>query len=128
MDNNRIKYVEGLENLTKLEELHISHQQLEENESLEFSDKSMLALRDCLRILNASHNRIKDIDPLKWLKSIKKINLSHNEIDNFEQVESVLQANLEELDLSGCPITKVKKYTEEMLLRINDYLSNEKSY
>lgn len=84
LDGNLIQVVEGLESLPELEELHISFQKLDDDKHMVFCEKSMLAVQSSLKVLNAANNKIVEINPLKYLQGLRKLNLSNNQIETIE--------------------------------------------
>ncbi|KAG7401084.1 Leucine-rich repeat-containing protein 9 [Phytophthora boehmeriae] len=113
VSNNRIsqipqRVVEGFPSLTKIS---ISHNLLEE-----IPDLSQLTEITELRL---SHNRIKKLPAhLARLKNLKVLELSHNQIDDWEGLEALSSLeNLRQLNLTGNPIVGEKldgtKKTEE---------------
>lgn len=117
--------VSGLEACPALEELHISSQRLPPGTPLQFDAPSVAALGRSLRILTCAHNGITSasLPQLAGLCRLRRLDLSHNAIDAFDAIDTVVQpcAVLQNLDLRGNPIVKAPKYRDTLIL-MNDSL------
>jgi protein phosphatase 1 regulatory subunit 42 len=126
LDNNCIQEVKGLKELCNLEELYISNQKLKKSQKMTFNEESMRGISKCLKILHASNNNIEELKPLSFLNSLVILNLSKNQISNFEHIQLILPSNsqLHDLDLSGNPVTKLKKYRSRIIMSSSPILTN----
>ncbi|KAJ3095047.1 hypothetical protein HDU97_007329 [Phlyctochytrium planicorne] len=89
LSGNKLTLITGLHALPSLETLHVDHQKT--SQPLEFDVASMEALGNSLKHLTATSNRIKDLTPLTALGKIQDIDLSNNDISEWEQeVKNVL--------------------------------------
>ena len=74
LDNNRIGFVEGLEGCSRLEELHLSNQEIPQSPGLMFDSTTLAAIAPSLNTLNISNSRlcrlapVADLDRLTTLK------------------------------------------------------------
>lgn len=125
LEHNCIQVVSGLEACPALEELHISSQRLPPGTPLQFDAPSVAALGRSLRILTCAHNGITSasLPQLAGLCRLRRLDLSHNAIDAFDAIDTVVQpcAVLQNLDLRGNPIVKAPKYRDTLIL-MNDSL------
>jgi Leucine-rich repeat (LRR) protein len=140
LDRNRIRRVEGLRGLTKLEELHLSEQRLSADHTslgdakvgasmnTNGNDVPGLWLGDAddwsdiarsLRVISLSGNGITDITPLSQLQRVQNVNLSNNRIASPESILEMCngQIRLEVLNLTGNPaMTAVAKMRDHIIL------------
>ncbi len=75
--------MEGLQNLTELQELHLSNQTIKEGAHLTFDPDSLKAITPSLQILSLSTNRISKLDQIAELTNLREVNLSHNEVSDI---------------------------------------------
>jgi len=96
--NLKIKEINGLENLTLLEELDLSSNEISEIKGLD-------TLRN-LRRLRLSHNNIEYIQGLENLTQLEELDLIFNKITSIGGLES--QKNLKSLNLAENQINEIK--------------------
>ena len=121
--DQQIKSIVGLEKAVKLKQLTISGN----------PDDSRGALRDIsplrglknLELLRLSHNDIIDISPVEGLTNLKHLFLSHNQIKNIDAVKNL--TNLESLDFARnigeeriSDISAIANLTKLKLLGLSD--------
>ena len=121
--DQQIKSIVGLEKAVNLKQLTISGN----------PDDSKGALRDVsplrglknLELLRLSHNDIIDISPIKGLTNLKHLFLSHNQIKNIDAVKNL--TNLESLDFARnigeeriSDISAIANLTKLKLLGLSD--------
>ena len=121
--NQQIKSIVGLEKAVNLKQLTISGN----------PDDSKGALRDIsplrglknLELLRLSHNDIIDISPVEGLTNLKHLFLSHNQIKNIDAVKNL--TNLESLDFARnigeeriSDISAIANLTKLKLLGLSD--------
>mmetsp|Transcript_19346 Transcript_19346/g.31683 ORF Transcript_19346/g.31683 Transcript_19346/m.31683 type:complete len:350 (+) Transcript_19346:84-1133(+) len=120
LDKNCIQRLEGLENCRHLQELHLSGQTISESDSegLTFDQGSLEAISISLRILNLAGNKITSVTQLAELHALETLDLSHNEITDFEGVRRMLLGcrRLKQLDLHHNPVALHRKFRDNMIL------------
>ncbi|NMM63905.1 leucine-rich repeat domain-containing protein [Clostridium sp. P21] len=89
MENNHIKDLSGIENLTNLKQLNLCGN--------EINDISKLKNLVNLQSIDLSHNEVSDISSLKNLTNLKKLSLGNNKISNVSELSKLV--NLQELNL-----------------------------
>ena len=94
--DQQIKSLVGLEKAVNLKQLTISNNWEDSRGSLR--DISPLRGLKNLELLRLSHNDIIDISPLAGLTNLKHLFISHNQIENVEAVRNL--TNLESLDFA----------------------------
>ena len=94
--DQQIKSLVGLEKAVNLKQLTISNNWEDSRGSLR--DISPLRGLKNLELLRLSHNDIIDISPLAGLTNLKHLFISHNQIENVEAVKNL--TNLESLDFA----------------------------
>ncbi|KAJ3213167.1 hypothetical protein HDU67_003220 [Dinochytrium kinnereticum] len=82
LSGNKISLITGLHALPSLETLHVDHQKT--SVPLEFDVASMEALSASLKHLTATSNRIKDLTPLTALCRLEDIDISNNDVSDWE--------------------------------------------
>jgi protein phosphatase 1 regulatory subunit 7 len=87
IQSNRLHEITGLEALTSLEELHISHNALTRISGLEHNVN--------LRVIDISSNPIAKLEGLEALENLEELWASNCRLDNFEDVESQLGSKKE---------------------------------
>ncbi|TFG28393.1 MAG: leucine-rich repeat domain-containing protein [Promethearchaeota archaeon] len=95
---NDIREIEGIENLTKLNELNLSGNNIKRIKGLENLTK--------LKKLNLSSNKIKEIEGLKTLTNLNQLYLYNNNINEIKGLENLI--NLHYLNLDKNQITEIK--------------------
>ncbi|HLR91666.1 MAG TPA: leucine-rich repeat domain-containing protein, partial [Atopostipes sp.] len=103
LEDNYVKSVSPLQNLTKLETLSLRNNEITDLEAIDFDDILFLNIRD----LSLRHNvkrdeegegtRLADISMLGQMVSLRKLELRDNDIENLEPLSNLRK--LTELDL-----------------------------
>ena len=121
--DQQIKSLVGLEKAVNLKQLTISNNWEDSRGSLR--DISPLRGLKNLELLRLSHNDIIDISPLAGLTNLKHLFISHNQIENVEAVKNL--TNLESLDFARnkgpkriSDITPIANLTKLKLLGLSD--------
>ena len=121
--DQQIKSLVGLEKAVNLKQLTISNNWEDSRGSLR--DISPLRGLKNLELLRLSHNDIIDISPLAELTNLKHLFISHNQIENIEAVKNL--TNLESLDFARnkgpkkiSDITPIANLTKLKLLGLSD--------
>ena len=121
--DQQIKSLVGLEKAVNLKQLTISNNWEDSRGSLR--DISPLRGLKNLELLRLSHNDIIDISPLAGLTNLKHLFISHNQIENVEAVKNL--TNLESLDFARnkgpkriSDITPISNLTKLKLLGLSD--------
>ncbi|MDK8238835.1 MAG: leucine-rich repeat domain-containing protein [Gemella morbillorum] len=121
--DQQIKSLVGLEKAVNLKQLTISNNWEDSRGSLR--DISPLRGLKNLELLRLSHNDIIDISPLAELTNLKHLFISHNQIENVEAVRNL--TNLESLDFARnkgpkriSDITPIANLTKLKLLGLSD--------
>lgn len=83
LDKNYIRKLENLDNLTNLEQLTITYNEIERIEGIEQLTS--------LRVLDMQFNRLRTIENLTKNQSLTKLGLSSNQIDNLAGIEPLQQ-------------------------------------
>ena len=118
-DYNRIEVVSDLEGCTSLAELHLSHQQIPaDSPGLTMSPQTVLVLRECLQSIAIRGCRLKNLGELGALSALEAIDGSESGITEISEVEGILRMlpNMTRLNLTGCPVTKTRKYRDSVVL------------
>ncbi|KAJ3195026.1 hypothetical protein HK101_001288 [Irineochytrium annulatum] len=104
LSGNKITMVSGLEALPALQTLHIDNQRT--STALEFHVKSMEALSGSLKTLTATSNRINDLTALTALGQLNSLDLSNNEIKEWDEIKNILVCcpELSTLNVSSNPV------------------------
>ena len=107
-----------LSSCTRLQELHLSQQQLPPNVSLSFQDSTLAALSSSLRVLHLAACNLSNPAPFGKLRAIRTLDLSSNAIADREQLEAMLDSlqQLQVLDLRGNPCCSAAKYRDGVIL------------
>lgn len=121
VSQNFIRDIPSLENFVSLRSINISKNKVSDLSPLSklqsiveincsknlIESLDPLSSLQTLKVLIASENRIKDITkPLS--KSLIEIDLSNNQLENFEFLQDKLGAKLQSLDISGNNITEIR--------------------
>ncbi|KAI8852638.1 hypothetical protein BC829DRAFT_414359 [Chytridium lagenaria] len=91
LSGNKLSLITGLHALPSLETLHVDHQKT--NLPLEFDIMSMESLGNSLKHMTATSNRIKDLTPLTALRILQDIDLSNNDISEWDDL-AMLNINM----------------------------------
>lgn len=109
-----------IENLTSLNELHLSDNNIIDLNNVDFTKLTSL------NVLELNDNEIKDITPLFNMESLKVLKLSNNAITSEMIPVSVSLPNLEELDMSYNELTYIPISFETLQSLKCLYLNNNK--
>ena len=126
------KSIVGLEKAKNLKQLTISSGNIPEEESEDFKNKiyyskgsfsDLTPLKNLknLELLRLSHNNIEDISILKELSNLKHLYLSHNKIKDISSLKTL--KNLESLDISKNNVENpdiIKNFKNLRLLALRD--------
>ena len=94
-----IETLNGLENMTGLEELDLSGNLISDLSNFEVSPA-----RETLRHLNLANNRIISLSPIRAYSALEELNLSGNEVDTIDVLKHL--TTLRSLDLRGNPLSR----------------------
>ena len=97
--NSEITLLSGLERMTRLEELDLSHNYISSLYQFEISPSRFTLVK-----LNLSDNQISDLLSLSFLTTLEELDLSHNEIPAVSGLKKL--QTLKKLDLSGNPLVE----------------------
>ncbi|KAJ3411022.1 hypothetical protein HDV05_002887 [Chytridiales sp. JEL 0842] len=117
LSGNRIGHIAGLQALPSLETLHIDNQKIEE--PLTFDVYTMKALAPSLKVMTATGNKIHDVSPLAFLSELTDLDISHNSIAGWTELEYMLAGcvNLTTLNVDVNPITRsIIKFRQKVIL------------
>eukprot|EP00241_Pyramimonas_parkeae_P004798 CAMPEP_0114245390 /NCGR_PEP_ID=MMETSP0058-20121206/11868_1 /TAXON_ID=36894 /ORGANISM="Pyramimonas parkeae, CCMP726" /LENGTH=370 /DNA_ID=CAMNT_0001358435 /DNA_START=153 /DNA_END=1265 /DNA_ORIENTATION=+ len=128
LDGNRIAVVEGLDACQRLEELHINRQLLPlDGPGLQFDQMCMYNLSHSLCVLQAADCGVCDdaLEMLALLKVLEDCKLSNNRVARVEYVQMLVAecGALRTLDLRGCPVVKLPKYRNNVIIHSERLLS-----
>jgi len=125
LDENEISLVSGLEQCTKLEELHVAKQRLPSFSSLEFDIGSLEAVGSMLQVLEISGNGIKRLRPFVILVSLRKLFAGDNEVSDLSEIEAVMGLTfLAEAVFRGNPCCTDLKYRDYAIGASSDALKS----
>ena len=94
-----ITLLTGLERMTRLEELDLSHNSITSLYQFEISPSRLTLVK-----LNLSDNQISDVLSLSFLTTLEELDLSHHEIPAVSGLKKM--QTLKKLDLSGNPLVE----------------------
>jgi Leucine-rich repeat (LRR) protein len=117
LEKNMISRLEGLTNCRELEELYLSHQDIQTD--FTFDEYSLAAIAGSLRYLDLCNARVREAQPLYYLEKVEVLILKRNRIEDFEQhVCPMLQTmtSLQQLDLSENPVNAIPKYRDQIII------------
>ncbi|KAJ3091569.1 hypothetical protein HK102_000050 [Quaeritorhiza haematococci] len=89
-----------------------------EDRELEFDEESMKALGGSLRVLTVRGNRIRHLKALGHLSALEELDLSQNEVQDWEELHSLLTSceSLANLKLVGNPIMNRNVKLRQMVI------------
>ncbi|XP_064120168.1 protein phosphatase 1 regulatory subunit 42-like [Macrobrachium nipponense] len=113
---NRIGVVEGLPQ--GLEELHIQNQRLPPGDALVLDPHAMTNVQATLRLLDVTGNRLMEMGAVGLLTRLRVFRAENNDLDSLSHVTAVVSRlnHLQELYLSGNPVTAHRRYHLSMVL------------
>ncbi|XP_058792395.1 protein phosphatase 1 regulatory subunit 42-like isoform X2 [Phymastichus coffea] len=114
---NNIAVIEGLEKLINLTDLHVEKQRLAPGECLCFDPRSAKTLSYGLVHLNISKNKIISLNEINNFQKLVTLEAKDNLINNIADLtETVISLErLEHLLLQGNPVTKIRRYRENII-------------
>ncbi|XP_040023508.2 protein phosphatase 1 regulatory subunit 42 isoform X2 [Gasterosteus aculeatus] len=120
LGGNKIAVVEGLDTLRELKELHLESQRLAPGEKLLLDPMTLRSLAESLCVLNINNNNIDEIRDLSVLKELQHFSAADNRLYNMEELEDVFchWPQLLQMDLSGNPVCKSKKYRDRLITAV----------
>jgi protein phosphatase 1 regulatory subunit 42 len=116
LDGNLFSSLESLDSLgdaSSLIELHASNQETMENQPLHLTPEALVRLSS-LQVISLSGNRLSDVAPLAGLPSLTKVDLSRNNLAEFQAIAPLLEhaRGIVELNLAGNPLTASRRAME----------------
>lgn len=115
------KSIKGLEFAKNLETLTISGNP--DDSSNSFQDITPLKDLKKLKLLRLSHNAIKDVSPLKDLSSLEKLYISHNKIEDVSPLNNL--TNLTQLDFARNKVEDISAIKDLVKLDTFDINGNK---
>lgn len=113
LDDNDISVVTGLQNCSKLEELHVARQRLPTYKSLQFEQETLHALSKTLQVLEISGTGISILTPFNVLYNLRRLFCKDNAVVSLNEVETIVALpRLEEANFIGNPCCKLFKYRD----------------
>ena len=113
--------IKGMEAAKNLETLTISGNP--DDSSKSFDDLAPLKDLKKLKLLRLSHNAIKDLTPLKDLTGLEKLYISHNQIEDVSILNNL--KNLKSLDISVNKVNNISVLKELINVENLDIRNNE---
>ena len=113
--------IKGLETAKNLETLTISGNP--EDSSKSFEDLTPLKDLKKLKLLRLSHNAIKDLTPLKDLTGLEKLYISHNQIEDVSIINNL--KDLKSLDISVNKVNNISVLKDLTNVENLDIRNNE---
>ena len=113
--------IKGLEAAKNLETLTISGNP--DDSSKSFDDLTPLKDLKKLKLLRLSHNAIKDLTPLKDLTGLEKLYISHNQIEDVSILNNL--KNLKSLDISVNKVNNISVLKDIVNVENLDMRNNE---
>lgn len=110
----RISDIEGLNTLSQLQILDLSHNQIKESENLDL----LINLEE----LDLSFNNISQIKGLENLNQLKKLNISYNRVYEIDGLDTLI--NLEYLNLKTNQVREIKGLENLTQLKTFNLLNN----
>eukprot|EP00347_Sterkiella_histriomuscorum_P006256 403353466 len=99
LEKNCLSRLEGLTDCSQLEELYLSGQVLPQELEFTFDDYSLATIAQSLKILDISNSRVIRPQQLYYCENLDSLNLSKNQIEDFEEDQVVLLSRtVQELD------------------------------
>lgn len=123
LDANEITLVSGLQDCTKLEELHVASQRLPAMTSLDFDMGSLEAVARTLQVLEVSNNYLQRLRPFVILANLRKIFARDNDVSDLDEIEAICALPcLAEAVFSGNPCCGDLKYRDHAIGASSDAL------
>jgi Leucine-rich repeat (LRR) protein len=118
LNGNSISCLEGLEGCAKLAELHLSDQKLSPGVEMQFSSSSLQAVGRTLIVLTMPNAGITSLEPLVHLEYLQRLDVANNNIAEMKAVLGFtgVASQLVELDVRNNPVSKKKKYREQVIV------------
>merc|ERR1711871_149960 len=118
LDNNCISHLTGLSHNQKLVELRLSGQRIPEDVVFTFDIECLEAISWSMALLDLSMCRLVDPRPLSLLRSLQKLNIADNLIEEGETLSETLPhlTQLAELQVSGNPVARQQKYRQNTIV------------
>lgn len=113
--------IKGLEFAKNLETLTISGNP--DDSSKSFKDLTPLKDLKKLKLLRLSHNAIKDVTPLKDLTELEKLYISHNQIEDVSPLNNL--TNLTQLDFAKNKVEEISAIKNLVKLDTFDIIGNK---
>lgn len=113
--------IKGLEAAKNLETLTISGNP--DDSSKSFEDLTPLKDLKKLKLLRLSHNAIKDLTPLKDLTELEKLYISHNQIEDVSPLNNL--TNLTQLDFAKNKVEEISAIKNLVKLDTFDIIGNK---
>jgi len=123
LDENEISMVSGLEECTKLEELHVAKQRLPAFSPLEFDISSLEAIGRTLQVLEVSGNGIQRLRPFQILVNLRKLFAADNQVTDLSEIEAIVALDfLAEAVFLNNPCAHDRKYRDYAIGASSDSL------
>jgi len=118
LENNRIPSISGLDQCENLQELHMAGQRLPDEQEFTFESSSLRALSQTLVFLDVSACHVVDPSPLGSLRALRTLALAQNRVEHIELLAEMVppMQHLQELDLSGNPVSTASRMRQNVLL------------
>lgn len=118
LDNNCISHLSGLHKNQRLHELKLAGQRIPEDVVFTFDIPTLEAISWSLVHLDISCCRVLDPRPLSILRSLQKLDISDNIIEEGEAMSDTLPhlQELQDLCAKGNPIARLQKYRQNTIV------------
>lgn len=118
LTNNCLSNLGGLAKCQSLVELDISDQRLDEGVSMQIPAEAVAALSETLVRLTVSNSGLTALAPLAGLKSLEFLDASANQLTDVKDACAFCGSvpELMELNLKGNPITRIRKYRDNIIV------------
>jgi protein phosphatase 1 regulatory subunit 42 len=116
LDENKISYLSGLDRCLMLEELHIAHQSIPFQVSLQFDNNSLMAISISLTTLEISGTGIEILAPFLVLKNLRKLLCAANRIKSMHEICMIVALRyISEVNFVGNPCCSLTKYRDNVI-------------
>jgi Leucine-rich repeat (LRR) protein len=116
LDENKISYLSGLDKCLMLEELHIAHQSIPSQVSLQFDNNTLMAISSSLTTLEISGTGIEILAPFLVLKKLRKLLCAANRIKCMYEISTMVALRyISEANFIGNPCCSLTKYRDNVI-------------
>lgn len=116
MNHNRIRIIEGMDNLYNLVELNVSDQQIPSG--VVFREENTAGIGQSVETLYCNNNKVSNIEGFRNFKVLTHLEMKNNRVAEVSAIADILphMGRIKTVTFIGNPVVKAAKYRDYLVI------------